>query len=393
MSLARSFGALGAMVLLVAVTACAPAAPPSPTAAPPKPATAASPATGSAAPVASPAAKPAASPAASPVAAAAGISADAAPQSVAKPADFPSKPIEIVVPFAAGGGYDVVARQLAGPLQKTLGQPVVIKNVVGGGQRIGARTFQQSPADGHTLGYFADSTLYPATLVEPPEGFDLNTWVWAAGIRKSPVYIGVGKDSPIKTIQDLLDADKSGKRLRFGHGGIGNFLPTQVAFVETIGIKNAAYVGGFTGTADMAPALVRGDLDVEVLSPISSTVQFVQSGDIRPILLLEPTRNALLPNTPTAREVGLSNLTELEAIGGFTSGIAVPPGTPADRVKFLEFAVLSAIRDPEFVQWAKSAGVEPDLLALLGEEIKARKVSEYQLYTRYADALKKAAGS
>ena len=229
--------------------------------------------------------------------------------------------------------------------------------------------------------------------MEPAEGFDLNSWVWVAGVRKSPVYIGVGKGSPINNIQDLLAADRAGQRLRFGHGGIGNFLPTQVAFIETIGIKNAAYVGGFTGTADMAPALVRGDLDVEVLSPISSTIQFVQSGDIKPILNLEPTRNPLLPDTPTAREEGLPNLSDLEAIGGFTSGIAAPPGTPADRVKYLEFAVLSALRDPEFVTWAKGAGVEPDLVALPGDEIKARKTGEYNLYTKYADALKKAAGS
>ena len=258
MNLARSFGALGAIALLVAATACSPAATPSPTAAPAKPAAASSPSVTGGAPAASPAAKPAASPAASPAAAASAPSAPAAaPQTVAKPGDFPNKPIEIIVPFAAGGGYDVVARQLAQPLQTLVGQPVVVKNVVGGGQRIGARTFQQAPADGYTIGYFADSTLYPATLVEPPEGFDLDKWTWVAGLRKSPVYIGVGKDSTIKNIQDLLEADKAGRRLRFGHGGIGNFLPTQVAFAETVGLKNAAYVGGFTWTADMAPALVR----------------------------------------------------------------------------------------------------------------------------------------
>jgi tripartite-type tricarboxylate transporter receptor subunit TctC len=390
MTLVRSFGALGAITLLVTATACSPAATPSPTAAPVKPAAAGSPAAAGA-PAASPAAQPAASPAASPAAAASAPS--AAPAPVAKPADFPSKPIEIVVPFAAGGGYDVVARQLAQPLQTIVGQPVVVKNVVGGGQRIGARTFQQSPADGHTIGYFADSTLYPATLVEPPEGFDLNSWTWIAGLRKSPVYIGVGKDSTIKTIQDLLEADRTGRRLRFGHGGIGNFLPTQVAFAETVGLQNAAYVGGFTGTADMAPALVRGDLDVEVLSPISSTIQFVQSGDVKPILQLESTRNPLLPETPTAREAGLPNLSDLESIGGFTSGIAAPPGTPADRVKYLEYAVLTAVRDPEFVAWARGAGVEPDLIAITGEDIKSRKASEYGLYTKYKDALAKAAGS
>jgi tripartite-type tricarboxylate transporter receptor subunit TctC len=390
MNLVRSFGPLSAIALLVTATACSPAATPSPTAAPAKPAAASSPAAGGS-PAASPAAKPAASPAASPAAAASAPS--AAPAPVAKPAGFPSKPIEIVVPFAAGGGYDVVARQLAQPLQTIVGQPVVVKNVVGGGQRIGARTFQQSPADGHTIGYFADSTLYPATLVEPPEGFDLNSWTWVAGLRKSPVYIGVGRDSSIKNIQDLLDADKAGKRLRFGHGGIGNFLPTQVAFAETVGLKNAAYVGGFNGTADMAPALVRGDLDVEVLSPISSTIQFVQSGDVKPILQLEATRNPLLPETPTAREAGLQNLSDLESIGGFTSGIAAPPGTPADRVKYLEYAVLTAVRDPEFVAWAKGAGVEPDLIAITGDDIKSRKAGEYGLYTKYKDALAKAAGS
>src|SRR5262245_23908034 len=128
------------LVFATSLAACAPAAP-SPTAAPTKPTTtpaaAASPAGSPAAAAASPAPPPAAEPAAS-----------AAPKPVSKVADYPTKPIETIVPFGPGGGFDAQARQLASTMQKFLGQPLVVKNIPGAGGRVGAREFQRAPADG-----------------------------------------------------------------------------------------------------------------------------------------------------------------------------------------------------------------------------------------------------
>jgi tripartite-type tricarboxylate transporter receptor subunit TctC len=310
-----------------------------------------------------------------------------------KVAGFPSKPLQIIVPFAPGGGYDALARQLASPMERDLGQPVVVQNVPGGGTRIAARQFQQAAPDGHTLGYFSDNGLYASSLVEPPEGFDLNKWIWVAGVRTSPVAIYVGKDSPYKTIEDLLAADKSGTRIRIPHNGVGGgFIVNDIVFASALSMQNVALLGGYQGTADMVPALVRGDVDVAVLSPIASTINFVRSGDIRPLVVLGAERSPLLPDTRTAAEAKLQNSDELSQQSSLT-GIAVAPNTPPDRVRALESAVLRALQEPGFVGWARQSGVADDLRPLTGEQMTQAKRAEYQTITRYTDQFKKLMGS
>ncbi|MFN0072358.1 MAG: Bug family tripartite tricarboxylate transporter substrate binding protein [Chloroflexota bacterium] len=377
---------LGAMVM-----ACAPAAAPSPTPAPKADAPpAAKPAAASPAAVASPAAAASPSAAASPAAQAAPAVVASAPKPVAKLADFPTKPIEIIIPYPPGGGYDAVARQLAAPLGRELGQSVVIKNVPGGNQRIAARQFEQAPADGHTIMFVGDQNIYLSTFIDPAEGFDITSWLWVSGIRQQLPYIGTGKDSKFKTIADVIAADKAGERIRMGNNGIGGFLPNNALFAEALGLKNVVHVGGFGGTGDLVPALVRGDLDVHVFTPISSTAQFVQSGDIRSLMVLKPSRDALLPDAPTAREAGVPNVEDLEAIGGQIVGFSVVKNTPVERVKVLEQATLNALADPEFLAWAKQTGVDQDIIAIGSEAFSARKVQEYAFVRRNVDVVKRA---
>jgi len=118
----------------------------------------------------------------------------------------------------------------------------------------------------------------------------------------------------------------------------------------------------------------------------------VQSGDIRVLASLEPQRISRLPDVPTARELNLPNIADLETIGTTTSGFAVPPGTPADRVKLLEEATLAAIADPEFQAWGVQTGMIPtELAAMSGAQYGADKKKEYALWRKYEEAAKKAA--
>jgi tripartite-type tricarboxylate transporter receptor subunit TctC len=283
-------------------------------------------------------------------------------------------PIEIIVPFRPGGGYDAVARRLATPMEKICGQPVVINNVPGGGQRSAARQFQQSTPDGYTLIFASDTTLYVDTLINPTEDFDLNSWIWVAGVRKSPAFVAVGKDSPWKSIQDVVAADPDGKPVRMGHNGVAGFLPTEVAFTSSLGLKNVTYVGGFTGAADITPALARGDIDIAVFSPISSTLPFVQTGDLRPLMVMEGQRSPLLLQVPTARELGLANVDDMERAGSATSGIASPPGL-----------------SEEIRAWAKTSGVETDLMRSPGAQFSGNKKREYDTWMRYEAPIREAA--
>ena len=367
------------MVIVLVLAGCSSsgssstAAPPTPTAAVSAPATAAP--------------KPTVQPEAK-----APIQPTVAPTTAAAKVDFPIKPIEIILTSAPGGGADALARALAPPLQKQLGQPVVIKNVPGGGQRLAVRQFNQAPSDGHTLMYTTDTNLFIGWLMEPEDGFDPSAWKWVAGIRKAPAAVFTGKDSPYKSIKDVVAADQAGTRIRMGHGGLGNYFPQQVMLATALGLKNAAFVGGFAGTADLAPALIRGDLDLQVFQPLASTIEFVRSGDTRPLVMLGPQRDPLLPDTPTAREAGLARVDDLETLGSraYASGFAVLPQTAPERVKILEQAVLSALKDPEFVTWAKTTNVESDLAPMPGDQFAESKKQEYSMIRPFEDVFRSA---
>jgi tripartite-type tricarboxylate transporter receptor subunit TctC len=151
-------------------------------------------------------------------------------------------------------------------------------------------------------------------------------------------------------------------------------------------------VGGFQGTADILPSIIRGDTEVVTFIAPQGAMQFVQSGDIRVLASLEPQRISTLPDVPTARELNLPNIPDLETIGTTTSGFAAPPGTPADRVKLLEEATLAAIADPEFQAWGRQTGMIPtELAATPGAQYAAEKKKEYALWRKYEEAAKKAA--
>ena len=121
-------------------------------------------------------------------------------------------------------------------------------------------------------------------------------------------------------------------------------------------------------------------------------MQFVQSGDIRVLASLEPQRISTLPDVPTARELNLPNIPDLEAIGTTTSGFAAPPGTPPERVKLLEEATLAAIADPDFQAWGRQTGMIPtELAAMPGADYAAAKKTEYSVWRKYEEAAKKAA--
>ena len=278
-------------------------------------------------------------------------------------------------------------------MQKILGQAVVVKNIPGAGGRVGAREFQRAPADGYTLHYGSDTSLVQGLFVEPAEGFDVDSWIWVVGIRKLPGTIMVGKDGPFKSIQDLIAAGQAGQRIRMPHNGTtGGYFVNNVVLAEALGIKNAAHVGGFQGTADILPSIIRGDTEVVTFIAPQGAMQFVQSGDIRVLASLEPQRISTLPDVPTARELNLPNIADLETIGTTTSGFAVPPGTPADRVKLLEEATLAAIADPEFQAWGVQTGMIPtELAAMSGAQYGADKKKEYALWRKYEEAARKAA--
>lgn len=300
----------------------------------------------------------------------------------------PSKPVALILPFNPGGGFDALARQLAKAMEGELGQPVVVKNVEGGAQRIAAREFQRAAPDGYTIGYFADPELFASTTVTPADGFDIQSWVWVAGLETRDQTVYVAQNSPYKTVDALLAAGARGQRLRFGHSGIAGYLPYQVIFAKVGGFTNAVMVGGFQGTADLIPALIRGDLDVQSGNDIISFLKFVRSGDLRALVTLAEKRLPSLPDVPTAKEANLPDLPTLQTLN-VSYGIVAPPNTPQDAVRSLEQAALNALKAPGFQEWAATTGKKDQLAPRTAQQIAPLKKGEYTTFLKFTDEFKK----
>jgi tripartite-type tricarboxylate transporter receptor subunit TctC len=299
--------------------------------------------------------------------------------------DFPTKPITIIVPFSAGGGFDTVSRQMSKYMSEELGVPVQVKNVPGGGQQIGAVEFQRSEPDGYTIGYFADSGLYISQITadEPPR-FDVPSWDWAASVRGTVRAIAVPKDSPFKTLEDVLTTDTT---LRIPDIGPGSgYFPLHVVFSESLGL-DTKIISGYGGTSEMIPALLRGEGDIVVCSPITSCMKWVESGDLRFLAILDKERMSYLPDVPAITEIkGVPSLDLLDISDVY--GMSVPPGTPKNRTEIIGDAITKTLQNEEFLAWAEEANVKQDLLITPLDEFREQKAKIYKTYSSYKDKVK-----
>jgi len=285
-------------------------------------------------------------------------------------AEYPDQDISWIVPFAAGGGYDVWARALGQAMEKDLPKNVriVVKNVTGAAGRAGTVQLYRSKADGYTIG-MVDLGLLPYQIAVGPEkaGYDLARFAWIGAYAEAPWTIAVKKGSPLKSLKDVK---AQGAKLRWGALGPGetHWLTALITTGE-MGLP-LNLVTGYKGAADLAPALIRGDFDI---APILSTtaLPYAKSGDIVPIAVLADDRFPPYPETPTAKEQGYA------IVSPFVRLAAAPPGTPPEIVKVLEALLLKAIKDPELKKWADSTGRGFEIIRPGGAEAARKTMQGY----------------
>lgn len=260
-------------------------------------------------------------------------------------ADFPSKPITIVVPFQAGGTSDVVARLLGERLSDEFGQPVVVENKAGGGGSIGAAAVAQAPADGYTLmlataGHAGLGALYPGLSFDPVTDFRP-----IIGILKGPIVIAVSAESEFHSLQDLIDAAKAEPGTLNCAGGGGGATVTNLAF-EVIKSEFDAEIEpvSYKGSAPAVTALVAGEIDCDS-DTLASVLPMVKDGKLRALAVTTAERSPLLPDVPTVAESGLP---DFDASIWF--GILAPAGTPDDVAAKLGDAFKAAIDDPSVTE-------------------------------------------
>jgi tripartite-type tricarboxylate transporter receptor subunit TctC len=307
----------------VAVTGCSPAAPAAPTQAPAAKPTAAPQA---AAPTAAPAAAPTQAPA------------------PAKTVSFPEKgsTVQLIVPYSAGGGSDIGARVLAGPLEKELGTGVQVVNRAGAGSQVGITSVATAKPDGYTVGNANWPTII--TVYKDPErqaAFGRQDLVPVALHLSDPLAIGVKLDSPYKDITDLINAAKQKPgQIKVGTGGIMSVEHFAYAMMEQqTGAKFS--IVHFDGAAPAMTALLGGHIDA-VGGGFATVLPHVKNGNASIVATLsEEGKNLGVEGVKTMADQGY------QGYFGMTRGWFVPKGTPTEVVDVLSLAIKRAIESEE----------------------------------------------
>ncbi len=267
--------------------------------------------------------------------------------------DYPTRPIRMVVPFAAGGGADLVARAVATPLGKRLGQPVVVDNKPGGGAKLDADLVAKSAPDGYTILYTTPGPQMTNPHLQAKLPYDPEKdLVPVSRVAVVPNVLVVPRDLPVKTVQELVQYAKE-RPGRVNYASAGNGASSHLAgelFKQSAGvfIVHIPYRGTSAALAD----LVSGQVQMAIDS-IPAYKPLIDSGVLRPLGVATPERSALLPSVPTIAET----------LKGFDAApvnyISVPARTPQAVIDRLNREINAVLQSPELREQFAGMGVIP----------------------------------
>jgi tripartite-type tricarboxylate transporter receptor subunit TctC len=255
----------------------------------------------------------------------------------ARAQEFPKHSITMIVPFAAGGTSDVIARTVADQMGAALGQTIVIENVAGaGGSTALARAARAEP-DGYTIAIGNAGTSAAAYTIYPKLPFTPDSFAPVAMVAKTFGIIALRKDFPANTVQEFIAfAKRNPGKINLGHAGVGssNFLICK-SFVQAAGIE--VTLVGYRGAAPALTEAIGGQID-GVCDAAASVSQSIGGNLVKGLVVGSTVRLATLPDLPTSAEAGLP---EFEAQGW--NGLFAPKGTPPEIIAKLNAAARTAV--------------------------------------------------
>jgi tripartite-type tricarboxylate transporter receptor subunit TctC len=254
--------------------------------------------------------------------------------------DYPSRPVTVIVPFAAGGPADITGRIVADIFSRHLGQKFIVENVGGAGGTTGALRAARAAADGYTIlsGHLGTNALAP--VFYPQLGYDPQRDFEPIGLTAEyPELLVVRKDFPANNLKEFVAYAKSNPdKLNVGHAGLGSVSYIGCLLLHAaLGIKPAMIP--FTGTAPVLNAMLAGQIDYEC-DPVLGTLSQVQAGNVKALAIAARKRSPLLPNVPTSHEQGLPEFD----IAPFYA-VFVPTGTPRAVVEKLADALSKGLNE------------------------------------------------
>lgn len=274
---------------------------------------------------------------------------------LARAAAWPERPINLVVPFAAGGGTDTVARLIGQKLQAALGGSVVIDNRPGANGLIAARAVLQPPADGYTLMFGSNSTHVIAALaskqqVAPGKSMQ-EAFTIVSVMANAPLVLAVRADSPAKDLRAFLQRAKAGKLsyASFGAGSSAHVMGEVLAESAGVELLHVPYKGSAPAITD----LLGGQVDAVFLT-VAAVEAMVTAGSIRPLAVTGSRRVRSLPAVPTFEELSVRDMGNA---GWFA--VFAPAGTPAPVIAALARPLQAIAADAEVQARMVALGLEP----------------------------------
>jgi tripartite-type tricarboxylate transporter receptor subunit TctC len=274
---------------------------------------------------------------------------------------WPSKPIRIIVPFAAGSFTETAARTVGAELSQQWGQPVIVETKGGAGSTLGTDMVAKAAPDGYTLlvtdnSFAVSSALYDKLPYDPDKDI-----IKISTVAEAPAVLMVKADAPYKSLKELVDqAQKSPKQLTYGSGGQGSsaHLATELFFMQTNSeLTHVPYRGVAAALLD----LMAGRIDVG-LSSAGSAAQHIKGGKLRGLAVAGKERHPLIPDVPTFTEAGYGNYDMV-----YWFGLMAPAGLPPAVLARIQQGVARAVEQPKVI----------DVFAATGARAVARSSTDF----------------